>query len=56
MAGGQKNSRVFGQAVRSKPSRGGGGGGRSSAATRYQRQMGGGGGRNSLSSRNKFCL
>ena len=45
MAGGQRNSRVFGQAVRSKPGRGGGGG-RSSAATRYQRQMGGGGGRN----------
>ena len=47
MAGGQRNSRVFGQAVRSKPGRGrgGGGGGRSSAATRYQRQMGGGGGR-----------
>ena len=37
MAGGQKNARVFGQAVRtkSKPGRGGGGG-----ATRYQRQMG----------------
>ena len=45
MAGGQRNSRVFGQAVRSKPGRGGGDG-RSSAATRYQRQMGGGGGRN----------
>ena len=39
MAGGQKNARVFGQAVRSKPSRSGGGSS-SSAATRYQRQMG----------------
>ena len=38
MAGGQKNARVFGQAVRSKPTRGSGGS--SSAATRYQRQMG----------------
>ena len=39
MAGGQRNARVFGQAVRSKPSRSGGGSS-SSAATRYQRQMG----------------
>ena len=38
MAGGQKNARVFGQAVRTKSGRGGRGGG--GAATRYQRQMG----------------
>ena len=36
MAGGQKNARVFGQAVRTKSSKGRGGGG----ASRYQRQMG----------------
>ena len=38
MAGGQKNARVFGQAVRTKSGKGRGGGG--GAATRYQRQMG----------------